>query len=113
MTDVNSMLADQKRTSVFIAHRLRTISNAGPSAPPCSPARLDLARWLVVSPADHIIVLHKGEVVEAGTHEELLARSSSEGAIYKGLWETQLSLDANWVLDVFQSEHREPSSKAP
>jgi ABC-type multidrug transport system fused ATPase/permease subunit len=39
--------------------------------------------------------LHKGEVVEAGTHEELLARSSSEGAIYKGLWETQLSLDAN------------------
>lgn len=39
MTDVNAMLADQKRTSVFIAHRLRTISNAGASAAASPPPR--------------------------------------------------------------------------
>lgn len=33
-------------------------------------------------------------MAEIGTHNELLARSAEEGAIYKGLWETQLSLDA-------------------
>ena len=50
------------RTSLVIAHRLATI----------------LA-------ADVILVLEQGRLVEAGTHEELLA----EGGLYSTLYETQ------------------------
>jgi len=39
------------RTSVVIAHRLSTIKNA-----------------------DKIVVMHKGEIVEMGTHQELMQR---------------------------------------
>ncbi|MBN1443496.1 MAG: ABC transporter ATP-binding protein [Planctomycetes bacterium] len=50
------------RTSIVIAHRLSTIRRA-----------------------DRIIVLHKGEVREEGTHRELFAR----GGIYRCLYELQ------------------------
>lgn len=50
------------RTSIVIAHRLSTIQNA-----------------------DKIIVLHKGEIREMGTHQELL----SFNGIYKKLYELQ------------------------
>lgn len=40
-------------------------------------------RLTIIKNCDHIIVLEKGEVVEQGTHEELLAM---EGQYYK-LWE--------------------------
>jgi ATP-binding cassette, subfamily B, multidrug efflux pump len=50
------------RTSLVIAHRLSTILDA-----------------------DRILVLHKGELREQGTHEELLAR----GGIYARLYELQ------------------------
>jgi len=47
----------QKRTSLVVAHRLSTVQNA-----------------------DRIIVLHKGEIREIGTHQELLA---CEGIYYR------------------------------
>jgi ATP-binding cassette subfamily B protein len=54
----------QGRTSLVIAHRLSTILDA-----------------------DRILVLHKGELREQGTHAELLAR----GGIYARLYELQYS----------------------
>ena len=50
------------RTALIIAHRLSTIKNA-----------------------DRILVIHKGEIWEQGTHEELLA----QGGLYSRLYELQ------------------------
>ena len=54
------------RTSIIIAHRLATIMKA-----------------------DRIIVMDKGEIVESGTHAELLAL---ENGYYKNLYESQFSI---------------------
>ena len=52
----------ESRTTIMIAHRLSTIVNA-----------------------DQIVVLDQGQVVERGTHEELLDR----GSVYADLWQRQ------------------------
>ncbi|MBI5471901.1 MAG: ABC transporter ATP-binding protein [Ignavibacteriae bacterium] len=57
---IHSLL--EGRTSIVIAHRLSTIQNA-----------------------DKIIVMHKGEIRETGTHQELLAH----GGIYYKLYQLQ------------------------
>ena len=59
------------RTSIVIAHRLSTI----------------LA-------ADQILVLDRGQIVECGTHAELLAR----GGLYAHLYETQFNRGQSSVL---------------
>ena len=51
------------RTTIMVAHRLSTIQHA-----------------------DNIIVMHKGEICERGTHQELL----TQNGIYKKLYEIQL-----------------------
>ena len=57
---INNMM--QNRTSLVIAHRLSTIRHA-----------------------DEIVVLQKGEIVERGSHDQLLARNG----IYRKLVEMQ------------------------
>ncbi len=47
------------RTAVVIAHRLSTIRNA-----------------------DRILVIHKGELIESGTHDELIAREGAYSRLY-------------------------------
>lgn len=59
---IDNLMKD--RTVLIIAHRLSTVRNA-----------------------DKIVVVNYGEIVESGTHEELLAK---EGSIYASLYRTQL-----------------------
>ncbi|MGV9004284.1 ABC transporter ATP-binding protein [Flavobacterium sp.] len=58
----------QKRTSIVIAHRLATIINA-----------------------DKIIVMDKGNIVEAGTHQELLLINNG---YYKNLYDAQFAVES-------------------
>lgn len=60
--DINGVLREKQRTSVFVAHRLRTIYDS-----------------------DVIIVLRDGVVVEEGTHEGLVGRDG----VYGELWSAQ------------------------
>jgi ATP-binding cassette, subfamily B (MDR/TAP), member 7 len=60
--NINSILKEKQRTSVFVAHRLRTIYDS-----------------------DVIIVLKDGVVAEQGTHEQLVDRAG----IYSELWSAQ------------------------
>ncbi|EMC95682.1 hypothetical protein BAUCODRAFT_122979 [Baudoinia panamericana UAMH 10762] len=60
--NINSILKEKKRTSVFVAHRLRTIYDS-----------------------DLIIVLKDGNVAEQGSHEQLLDRNG----LYSELWNAQ------------------------
>src|ERR1700712_2153935 len=62
LSNINSILKEKKRTSVFIAHRLRTIYDS-----------------------DLIIVLKDGHVAEQGTHEQLI----DKGGVYSELWSAQ------------------------
>lgn len=64
MQNINSILKEKNRTSVFVAHRLRTIYDA-----------------------DLIIVLQGGTVVESGTHRELV----DQGGVYSELWSGKCS----------------------
>jgi len=59
LQNIRSILTEKARTSVFVAHRLRTIYDA-----------------------DMIIVLKDGQVAESGTHSELI----SKNGLYADLW---------------------------
>ncbi|KAJ4477494.1 P-loop containing nucleoside triphosphate hydrolase protein [Lentinula aciculospora] len=59
MKNISSALLHKSRTSIFIAHRLRTVVEA-----------------------DLIVVLQEGRVAEQGTHDELLRK----GGLYHRMW---------------------------
>ena len=58
------------RTSIVIAHRLSTIRNV-----------------------DRIIVLHKGEIIEEGSHKELLAKGGHYSKLYELQYKDQEAVD--------------------
>lgn len=62
LSHINSVLKEKQRTSVFVAHRLRTIYDS-----------------------DVIIVLKDGRMMENGTHRELVDRAG----LYSELWSAQ------------------------
>ncbi|KAG6840933.1 Iron-sulfur clusters transporter atm1, mitochondrial [Blastosporella zonata] len=66
MKNINSTLLNKARTSIFIAHRLKTVVEA-----------------------DLIIVMKDGSVVEEGTHEALL----KQRGLYYSMWQQQASLE--------------------
>lgn len=66
LQNIHSLIRGQKSTSVFIAHRLRTVAET-----------------------DKIIVLKDGSVLEEGNHAELLA---DETSFYHNLWQSQENL---------------------
>ncbi|KAK6516606.1 Iron-sulfur clusters transporter atm1, mitochondrial [Arthrobotrys conoides] len=70
LQNINGILKEKKRTSVFVAHRLRTIFDS-----------------------DQIIVLKDGVVAEQGTHQELV----DGGTVYASMWAAQevLSIGAD------------------
>ncbi|TKA32263.1 Iron-sulfur clusters transporter ATM1, mitochondrial, partial [Cryomyces minteri] len=65
LANISSILKEKSRTSVFVAHRLRTIYDS-----------------------DLIIVLREGNVAEQGTHDKLIDR----GGLYSELWSAQETL---------------------
>ncbi|KAI0154718.1 P-loop containing nucleoside triphosphate hydrolase protein [Xylariaceae sp. FL1272] len=88
MQNINSILREKSRTSVFVAHRLRTIYDA-----------------------DLIIVLREGSVAEQGTHKELIDR----GGLYSELWSAQETLfsSAEPLEEASASEAEGSSSNEP
>ncbi|KAI9816520.1 MAG: Iron-sulfur clusters transporter atm1, mitochondrial [Pycnora praestabilis] len=62
LQNINSILREKARTSVFVAHRLRTIYDS-----------------------DQIIVLKDGHVAESGSHNQLI----DTGGVYSELWSAQ------------------------
>ncbi|KAF1816236.1 P-loop containing nucleoside triphosphate hydrolase protein [Eremomyces bilateralis CBS 781.70] len=81
LQNINSILREKQRTSVFIAHRLRTIYDS-----------------------NLIIVLRDGSAAESGTHEQLI----NTGGVYSTLWSAQETLTLE---DDAMVEPVEPSSR--
>ncbi len=86
LQNINSILKEKARTSVFVAHRLRTIFDS-----------------------DIIFVLKDGQVAESGTHHGLLDR----GGVYASLWAAQeisLGQDMELERNIETSKEEKPKS---
>ncbi|KAK3724472.1 Iron-sulfur clusters transporter atm1, mitochondrial [Vermiconidia calcicola] len=87
LSNINSVIREKARTSVFVAHRLRTIYDS-----------------------DVIIVLKDGKVAEQGTHERLV---DSDG-IYAELWSAQemLFTEEEQRVDAVEDTNKKPETTA-
>lgn len=73
MVNINGILREKGRTSVFVAHRLRTIFDS-----------------------DLIIVLKEGQVAEMGTHRELIDRAGVYAELWSGKFRTNRKLNGKF-----------------
>ena len=86
LQNINSILKEKARTSVFVAHRLRTIYDS-----------------------DIIFVLRDGQVAEQGTHAELLEKNG----VYADLWAAQeVSLGQDMNLEKEIEEGRDETNSS-
>ena len=88
LQNINSILKEKARTSVFVAHRLRTIFDS-----------------------DIIFVLRDGQVAEQGTHDELLRMNG----VYADLWaaqEVSLGQDMNLEKQIEEGRNEDKITKA-
>jgi len=92
MKNINTALLDKARTSIFIAHRLRTIVESGllPFPFSCSLLYFDHSFFFFLH-TDLIIVLKEGQVVEQGTHEDLMKMKG----LYYSMWQQQASIEGS------------------
>lgn len=80
MKNINSILLDKRRTSIFIAHRcVRLGLNIILRYTDICSIKISLR---TVVEADIIFVFNHGEVVEQGTHQELLEKNG----LYHSMW---------------------------
>ncbi|KAM0250366.1 hypothetical protein ACHAQJ_008643 [Trichoderma viride] len=84
MMNINGILREKGRTSVFVAHRLRTIFDS-----------------------DLIIVLKEGRVAEMGTHRELIDRTG----VYAELWSAQETMFSEDGAETKEGEGEEEVSE--
>ncbi|OJD12696.1 iron-sulfur clusters transporter atm1, mitochondrial [Emergomyces pasteurianus Ep9510] len=90
LQNINSILKEKARTSVFVAHRLRTIYDS-----------------------DQILVLKDGKVAESGTHTELLGM---DRGVYAELWNAQersLAQDIDLETEEMDEAVEEPADEVP
>ena len=80
MKNIDLVLSDRKRTSIFIAHRsvLSAIFKT-------TRETHNRPRLRTVVEADLILVFNNGEIVEQGTHQQLL----DKGGLYYSMWVEQ------------------------
>ncbi|KAH0542076.1 Iron-sulfur clusters transporter atm1, mitochondrial [Glutinoglossum americanum] len=78
LQNINSILKEKARTSVFVAHRLRTIFDSGTSDADGVGT-------------DQIIVMKDGRVAERGTHDQLI----EAGTLYSELWNAQAAMSTD------------------
>ncbi|EPS44589.1 hypothetical protein H072_1369 [Dactylellina haptotyla CBS 200.50] len=86
LQNINGILKEKRRTSVFVAHRLRTIFDS-----------------------DQIIVLKDGVVAEQGTHQQLV----DGGTVYASMWAAQEVLSIGTDTDKASSASSSSSSTEP
>ena len=99
---LDALIADKntQRTTIVIAHRYVCSSPRDgvrwvASLPACLPLTCGLRRCVHISSSlstiyrsDHIVVMHKGEIVEQGTHDFLTSDQAPFGK-YRTMWEQQ------------------------
>ncbi|KAG9300699.1 hypothetical protein G9A89_023497 [Geosiphon pyriformis] len=81
LANIRSILQESGKTSIFVAHRLRSISDA-----------------------DIIMVLQDGKIKEQGRHEDLL---HLDGGIYRHMWFTQESTEPFLEDETFNNQQSE------
>lgn len=85
MRNINQTLLSKARTSIFIAHRLKTVADA-----------------------DLLIVLKDGYVAEQGTHSQLMAK---EGGLYRSMWDQQNEMIHEQIEELEELEDEGETSK--